>query len=303
MRRSHALIRLSWLVAVLALIGAGAGLLWRDGGSPFAFTTLHGQTVRIAGQGLYRYDTLFKAPIQRGTDAVTILVCVPLLAFAIRSYGRGSLRGGLLLAGTLAFLLYNAASLAFGVAYNSMILIYIAWFSASLFALVLACHAIDLAALPARVSARLPHRGIAVFVLVSGMTLFVWLADIVGGLRQGQVPPGIASYTTEITYVIDLGIIMPTAFLASFALRRRSGAGYLLAAIVLIMNALIGVTVIGQTIVQTLEGITLSTGEYVGKVGSFVVMGAIAAALIVTLLCNVAEPEAPERVALARASV
>ena len=52
---------LTWLVALivaLALVAAGAGLFWQDGGMPFLFTTLHGETVQIYRQGLYRYDTL-----------------------------------------------------------------------------------------------------------------------------------------------------------------------------------------------------------------------------------------------------
>jgi hypothetical protein len=286
---SQILIGLSWLVAALALIAAGAGVFWRDAGEPFAFTTLHGQTVQIAGQGLYRYDTFFRAPINRGTDAVTLLVGLPLLAFAILRYRRGSLRGAVLLTGVLAYFLYNAASLAFGVAYNDLILVYIAYFSASLFAFVIACMSIDLRALPAHVSPRLPHRGMAVFVFVSGLTVFVWLVDIVGGLARGQAPAGLASYTTEVTYVLDLGIIAPAAFLAGILLYHRTGLGYLLASIMLILLAIIGMVVVGQTVAQTLAGITLSTGEYVGKVGTFVVMSLISMWLLVVFFRGMAE--------------
>ena len=52
---------LTWLVALivaLALVAASAGLFWQDGGKPFLFTTLPGETVQIYRQGLYRYDTL-----------------------------------------------------------------------------------------------------------------------------------------------------------------------------------------------------------------------------------------------------
>jgi hypothetical protein len=40
--------------------------------------------------------------------------------------------------------LYNAASLAFGVAYNELYLVYIAYFSSSLFAFILAFTTIDM---------------------------------------------------------------------------------------------------------------------------------------------------------------
>lgn len=301
MKQSNAAIRLAWLAAALALVAAGAGLFWQDGGSPFTFTTLRGQSVQINGQGLYRYDTFFKAPIQRGTDAVTLFVTIPLLVFAAMRYRRGSLRGGLLLAGALACLLYNAASVAFGAAYNDLHLVYIVWFSASLFGFVLACLSIDLQALPALVSPRLPRRWIAAFVILSGLTLIVWAVDIVAALLQGEAPAGLGPYTTEVTYVIDLGIILPAALSAGIALLRRTGAGFLLTLVILVLNAIIGVTVLGQTAVQTLVGIRLSTAEYVSKVGVFTLTGLIATSLVVIMLRSVAEPT-PAQPAVLRAA-
>jgi hypothetical protein len=56
--------------------------------------------------------------------------------------------------------------------------------------------------------------------------------------------------------------------------------GYLLAAILLIANALVGVMVIGQTVMQTLAGIELSPAQLIAFVGSFTVMGIIAVGLL-----------------------
>jgi hypothetical protein len=76
-------------------------------------------------------------------------------------YRRGSLHGSLLLLGALAFLLYNAASLAFAVAFNNLFLVYIILLSASFFAFLYALMAIDLPDLPNRFSNHLPRRGSA----------------------------------------------------------------------------------------------------------------------------------------------
>jgi len=59
MRTSKTTVWLSILVVLLAIMAAGAGLLWRSPGEPFAFTTLRDQAVQIYNQGVYRYDTLF----------------------------------------------------------------------------------------------------------------------------------------------------------------------------------------------------------------------------------------------------
>lgn len=287
MKRSNVVVGLSSLVALLALVAAGAGLFWPGEGSPFTFTTLRGQTVEMYGQGLYRYDTFFKAAILRGTDGVTLLVGIPLLVWAIGCYQRDSLRGGLLLTGVLAYFLYKSASLALGVAYNDLILVYIVYFSASLFAFVLAFTSIDLPALSARVSPNLPHGWIAAFLFLAGLSVFVWLIDIIGGLAQGRAPENLASYTTEITYPIDLGIIAPAAFLGGVLVLRRAPLGYVLAATLLTLNALVGVMVVGQSIAQTLAGITLSTVEWVAFVGTFVVMSVVAVWLLALLFRHI----------------
>lgn len=104
---------------------------------------------------------------------------------------RGSLRGAFLLTGTLAYFLYNAASMAFGAAHDTLFLVYIVLFSASLFAFVLAITSFDLQVLLSRVSPHLPRRGMAVFLFVAGLVVsLVWLSDVVGALSQG---PGATS--------------------------------------------------------------------------------------------------------------
>ena len=78
------------------------------------------------------------------------------------------------------------------------------------------------------------------------------------------------------TYTLDVGIIVPAALLAGFLLLRCAPVGYLLAAILTIMLALVGVMVIWQTIMQLNSGIQFSIGELIGKIGSWTIMGGIA---------------------------
>lgn len=291
MKLSKTLIFLACLVALLGAAYAGVGLFWQDGGSPFTFTTLHGTTVEIYGQGLYRNDSAFKAPILRGTDAVTLFVCVPVLLIAVLLYRRGSLRGGLLLTSMLAYFLYNSASLAFGAAYNNLLLAYIACFSASLFSFVIAFSSIDLKTLAARTSARFPHKGIAIFLFFAGLSLIVWLLDIISGLAAGTVPPNLGPYTTEATYTIDLGIILPIAYLAGILVWRRNPLGTLLASILIIVNISIGLVVASQSIMQALDGIILAPAEYAAYVAPFVTLSLIAAWLVVLLFRNIANTD------------
>lgn len=282
---------LNWLIpliAILALISAAAGLFWQNGGVPFTFTTLHGQAVEMFGEGLYGNDTLFTGATFRGTDAVTLFVALPLLAFSFRRYRQGSLHGGFLLTAMVSYFLYNAAHMAFAAAYNNLFLVYIAYFSASLFAFILAFTSINLAALPSHVTSGLPHRGIAIFLFIAGLApLFLWGSELVSALIQNQAPPLLGSYTTLFTHVVDLGIIVPVVYLAGVLLLRRAPLGYLLAFIVLALLALIGLVVVAQTVVQLQVGITYATGVLIGMVGSWVILGLIALWLVVTILRHI----------------
>jgi hypothetical protein len=278
---------LSLLVALLAMTAATNGLFWLDNGQPFVFTTLHGHEVEIAGQGLYRNEIAFKAPILRGGDAVTLFIAIPVLLFAALYQRKVTLKGQLLLAGVLSYFLYNAASLAFGAAYNPMFLVYLAWFSASLFAFIIACSEIDLDLLTARINPKLPHRGTAIFMFLAGLSVFVWMIEIVNGLVTGQIPESLASYTTDVTALIDVGVIVPSAFLAGISLLRKKPIGYLLAPILLILNAFIGIVVVSQSIFQARAGIILSTGQFAAYVTPFVLMSFIAVFLVVMFFKNI----------------
>ena len=165
MKIAKAVVWLSSLIAVLALVAAAIGLFYQDEGSSFSFTTLRGETVQIYGQGLYRYDLPITAVGFRAADAITLVLALPLLVISLVLYRRGSLKGGLLLVGVLAYFLYNYGSMASGAAYNSLFLVYVALFSASLFGLVLSLTSFDVQALPAHFLAGLPRRGIAIFLL------------------------------------------------------------------------------------------------------------------------------------------
>ena len=180
MKTSKIVVWLSSLIAVLSLVAAAIGLFYQDGGSAFSFTTLRGQIVQIYGQGLYRYDTPITSVGFRAADAITLVLAVPMLVISTILYRRGSLKGKLLLTGVLAYFLYNYGSMAFGAAYNTLFLVYIALFSASLFGLVLTFTSFDVQALPAHFSTGLPRRGMGMFLIQALVDEAEWVAGANG---------------------------------------------------------------------------------------------------------------------------
>jgi hypothetical protein len=292
MKKQTALYWLIPLITILVVISASTGLFWQDGGSSYSFTTLYGESVAIYGRGIYHRDTLFSTGASQGSDVVALFIALPLLFISFRLYGHGSLRGGFLLVSVLAYYLYYGASLGLVVAYNNLYLVYLALFSASFFAFLLALTAIDLPLLPACFSPRLPHRGIAIFMFVVGTGVaLIWLSDVISALTTNGVPDALGSHIALVTYTLDVGIIAPACFLAGILILRRAPLGYLLTGLLTIMLALIGAMVIGQTVMQLNLGLQFSTGELIGKIGSWILLGGIAVWLTISFLRNLSDSE------------
>ena len=147
---------------------------------------------------MYRYDRLFAGAGNRGTDAVTLLFAVPLLVIAVLGHRRGSLRWRLMLTGVLAWFLYAYATMAVGAAFNPLFALYVAVFSASLWAFVIAVSTVDVPALTGQ--SRLPRRAPAVLMLVSGVvTALIWWVPALAAQFTGTVPARLDSYTTLVT--------------------------------------------------------------------------------------------------------
>jgi hypothetical protein len=291
MRTSNAVVGLSALSAVLALVAAGTGLFWQGGDGPYPFTTLRGQTAEIYGRGLYRYDTLFIGAGSRATDTITLVLGIPLLVVSTLLYRRGSLRGALLLVGTLVYFLYVYASYALGaVAYNELFLLYVALFSACLYAFVLAFTSVDLRTLGSRFSARMPRLGPAIFMFASGLvTLVVWGGPIVAALIGGEPPERLDTYTTPVTYALDLATITPATFLAGAFILRRDPLGYLIALSLLVLEAMLAPLIAAQTVSQLSAGVAFPPAQIVGPIAGFVVLAVVAIWVTVAILRNISD--------------
>jgi hypothetical protein len=264
MKTQKVILGLSGAIAVLALVAAGTGVLWQQGGQQYTMTTLRGETVAIWGHGLYRFDAVGTAAQEIAQDVVTLCIGIPLLLVAMGLVAKGTLRGQVLLAGTLGYFLYTYTSMAMLTAYNELFLVYVALFSLSLFAFVLALLAIDVATLPSHFSAQFPRRAIAAFLTFIGVMLaLMWLGRIVPGLIAGTPPAGLANMTTLVIQTMDLGIVVPAALLSAVLLLRRAALGYLLAAIVLVKGFSMGAAITAMVVGQMLAGVTVSPVEAV----------------------------------------
>ena len=289
MRISSAVIALSLVIMALSAVAAGVGLFWAGPDGPDSFTTIRGDTIRMDGDGLYRYDALFTGSAYKGQDTVTLLLGIPLLAVSLWLYWRGSWRGGLLLVGTLAYFLYVYVTMAFAAAFNELFPVYVALFSASLFAFVAAFASLDRHALQPRISPDMPRRFPAIFMIASGVvTLAIWLTMVLDALG-GNTAATLKSSTTMVTHALDIGVITPAAILAGIWIWRRRALGVLVAMSLLVVEIMLTPLILAQTLFQLSAGISFTTPEIVGPISGFVLISLLAIWVTATILRGVAE--------------
>lgn len=268
--------RLVCILAFLLVIIAGVGLLSFKLGYDFVTVNQYADNIKMFGYGIYAHDSFFKAPIFIGSDATMLFIIVPLMIWAMfQDVKHASNKSKLILISIVSVVLYYASSIAFGITYNALCLVYITLFSISLFTLIMMIRSLDLKML--RTSAK-PVKGLRIFLIITGIALFgIWLMDIIPTWFSGESLALIETYTTEITYVIDMGLISPMIFVALHLLKKQDGLGDVIIVMTLTLCVIMGLMLPIQTVFQLMAGIVIPIPVLVIKVGVFMVLALFAA--------------------------
>lgn len=263
---------LSIVVMALAVITTVAGMLSMNFTKAYDFVNQYGHTVKMFGYGIYARDTYFQAPISIGSDICIFFMVIPMLYMAHKDYvKRGNVISQLKLISVYGVVVYYAASIAFGLTYNRLFLVYVALFATSLFGMFRLICQLKLTQTFA------PTKGLGIFLVLSGIALIVaWLPDIIPSMINGGTISLIGVYHTCITYVLDMGVISPLCFVTLFLLKKGDPLGTLLLAIMLKACIVIGVMMFPQMICQILSGCDMPLGALVTKSFSFIALGAFA---------------------------
>jgi hypothetical protein len=284
-------IALTWLIIpifLFSLFAACMGLFYQSPDQSFTASSIRGENVTINAQGLYWYDTVSSAAQMQGNDLITLIVGLPLLVISTLLAFRGSLRGRLLLTGTLGFFLYTYMSMAMLTAFNALFLVYVSIFGISLYAFILSMLSFDLADLPGHFSEALPRKWIAGFMFAVGVFLaFAWLNQIITPYLK-NVPPLLENTTTMVIQAMDLAMIIPLAVFSGIMLLRRNAWGYLLSSVFILKTITLGLAISTMGINMTLKGIPDSLGMLV----PFLMITIINLLMAVSLLRNIREQPA-----------
>lgn len=264
---------LSIVSILLLIVISGTGVLSIDFSKSFEVTNQYGDIVKMYGSGIYAHDSFFKAPILIGTDICVLFGLVPLFIYSfLQNRNERSNRSKVKLLSVYAAAFYYAASISFGVTYNHYHLLYIALFSCTLFGLFSIVREIKLKELDYKVT-----KGVCLFLILAGAALIVaWMPDIVSSILSNKSLMLIEVYTTEITYVLDMGIIGPLCLICFNLLRKEDKLGIVILACLLKTCIIVGIMMISQTACQILSGYEVTIPVLITKSGSFVLLGGFA---------------------------
>ena len=261
---SNNLYILSAVIAVLAIVASGGGLLFPD---------------------LYQGNALLRAG-WRGNDLVTLFVALPLFIASIILAARGSLRGRLVWLGMLAYVVYNFAYYLFGAAFNRFFLLYVALVDLAMVALLFGLMQLDGVGMGRQFRASTPARWIAAYMafVAAGLTA-VYGAMSLGFVVTGELPEIVTNtgHLTSIVFALDLTLVVPWFVMGAVLLWQRRAWGYVVATILNVKGAVYMVALSAVTVSAVMAG----ASEDLSQVGlwGFIGLGSLVASAL--LLWNV----------------
>ena len=202
-------------------------------------------------------------------DAVILAIGMPVLTIGLLWAMRGSLRGRFVWLGGLTYMAYMWTHYAFVVAYNDFFLGYVALFALSVFTLLSGLVTTDGQRIYEAVHDDISPRIYGGFLAVAAIGLgSMWLFEIVPAMLADELPPAIVQLGPEAahTYVIDLGLLVPSLAIAAVWILQRRPWGYVFTGVLLVFAALIAPTLTAITAVDLAEGIDISLPVLVGTI-------------------------------------
>lgn len=255
---------LVFCIIILSLVAALIGILSYKNSGENEFKSINGETVELYGKGIYKHDSISMVAQGKAQDVITVLLGIPLLMISLYLSCKGLLKGRLLLAGTLGYFLYTYISYVFLWMYNSFFLVYIIIMSASFFAFTLTIMSFDIENLGSYFHKKLPVKFIGGFQIFFSIAIgMLWLGRIVPPLMNDTFPVGLEHYTTLVIQGLDLGFIVPLAFLSGVLIIKRKPFGYLLSSVIIMKGITMGTAITAMIIGMAYAGVSISLVEII----------------------------------------
>jgi hypothetical protein len=244
------------LVVAFAVKATVMGIFSDDGTGQYQYQSIRGRTVTIYGKGLYKHMSAEVAPQGIAQDYVTLFAGIPLLLFALWITRKGSKKGQFLLAGILGYFLVTYLFYTVMGMYNQLFLVYIILMGTSFYAFILTLLSFETKDLSTLFKSCMPTKVTGGFLIFNSIAIgLLWLSIVIPPLLNGSVIPVQAEhYTTLIVQGLDLGILLPAAFLCGILWIKKRPLGYLLTPVYFIFLSLLMTALTAKVIAMAILG-------------------------------------------------
>ncbi|MBL4937066.1 hypothetical protein JK636_15030 [Clostridium sp. YIM B02515] len=251
-------------IIILSVFASLVGIFSNAGSGVRQIESFRGETIKIYGKGLYSNDSVAVAAQGIAQDIITVALGIPLIIVSLYRALKDSLRGRLLLTGTLGYFLYTYISYVFLWMYNPMFIVYVMLISASFFAFTLLMMSFDIKNLSSLFNKKLPVKFLGGFQIFFAAALWLlWMGKIIPTITNGAVPVGLEHYTTLVIQGLDLGFIVPIALLSGVLLIKRKPFGYLLSSVIIMKGFTMGAALTAMIISQYIAGVSMGIIEII----------------------------------------
>lgn len=256
MKGSKYIIILVTSIILLGIVATTIGIFSSSGLGTFEVESIHGNIVTLYGKGIYKYMSATTAPQGIAQDYVTLIIGIPLLIVSLILAVKGSIRGKILLTGTLGYFLVTYLFYLVMAMYNELFLVYVALTFASFYSFIICLLSFRYNDLNNMFKKELPVKFIGGFLITNSLAIgFLWLSRIIGPLINGTYPIELEHYTTLIVQGLDLSILLPAAFLSGLLIIKKNKFGYLFAPIYIVFLSILMTSLSGKIIGQILIGV------------------------------------------------
>ncbi len=163
-----------------------------------------------------------------------------------------------MLTGTLGYFLYTYTSYVFLWMYNPFFILYVILMSSSLFAFIIMMMSMDYLHIKDYFSPKLSIKLFASYQYLIGAFIFMlWMGKIIPTIFEGETPVGLEHYTTLVIQGMDLGIIVPVAFLSATLLIKKKPMGYVITSVVLVKGFTMLLAISGMMINMMIHEVTM----------------------------------------------
>lgn len=227
------------------------------------FQSIHGENVNIHGKGLYYNESVSLASQARAQDIVTLLFGTPLLIISLIFTNKNSIRGKLLLTGTIGYFLYTYISYSFLAMYNEFFLLYVLIMSLSFFAFIQNITSTELRNLEKHFNQNMPKKYMGIFLIILGTGVcLMWLGRIIPSIHNKSAVE-LEHYTTLVIQAMDLGFIVPVSILSGILLIKNNSLGYLLSPIIIIKGTTLLLAIDTMELFMVFAGVKVSIIEMI----------------------------------------